>query len=290
MLISDAFKAYAADVIVFRNQSPKTEENHYVCMRAMLAFFEDVEIHSLTFPMVRDWKLALERTRSPETVRNYVIRLRVVLGYLIERGHHVLPPSNIPVPKRGDKVPVFITKEDVSKLIKVTSKPVSGYAKENRLRNAAIISLLYASGIRVSELCSLDRNDIRDDGSFTVLGKGHRARLCFVDDRTNTLLKDYMASRSDNHPALFLSIQNGRRMSAANVQTLFRLARKKAGFSAPIHPHTMRHSFATNLLRNNANIRYVQALLGHASLETTQQYTHVVNKDLHNVYREHHTV
>lgn len=288
VIISEAFRFYAQDVIVFRNQSKKTEENHYVCMKALLVFFGDVPIESLNFQMVRLWKQALERSRSPQTVRNYMTRLRVVLAYLHKQGMPVIDPETLPLPKRGDRVPDFITKEDVAKLIEAVSRPAAGYVLQNRHRNALIISMLYASGIRVSELCGLDRADIREDGSFTVIGKGSRARLCFLDERSLGLLKAYLTIRNDNQAWLLISSQNGLRMTPGGVQEVFRLARKKAGFNIPVHPHTLRHSFATDLLRNNANIRYVQAMLGHRSLDTTMQYTHVVDQDLHRVYREYH--
>ena len=96
--------------------------------------------------------------------------------------------------------------------------------------------------------------------------------------------------RNDNYPYLFTGKYTSQRITPGNVQEIFRIARKNAGFQKPVHPHTLRHSFATNLLRNNANIRYVQTLLGHSSLDTTMQYTHVVDEDLRKVYREHHTI
>jgi integrase/recombinase XerD len=290
MLISEAFSAYAQDVIIFRNQSPKTEENHYVVMKVLVRHFGDIDIDTLTFPMIRDFKVVLDKSRSTTTVRNYIIRLRVVLGYLRMNGHNCLMPDHLPVPKRSETIPDFISKEDVTKLIRAVSKPAAGYEKANRLKNAAMISLLYASGIRVSELCSINRADIKEDGTFTVLGKGSKPRLCFLDERTQWLIDEYLEERSDSNPALFIARQTGNRVNPGGVQMVFRLARDKAGFKTPIHPHTLRHSFATDLLKNNANIRYVQELLGHRSLETTQVYTHVTNVDLQKVYREHHKI
>lgn len=290
MLISEAFERYRQDVIIFSNQSKKTEENHLVCFRALIAYFGDINIETLTFPLIRDWKLELDKHRSPETVRNYVIKLRVVLAYMLHLGVASIDPKTIAVPKRTDKVPDFISKEDVAKLIRVVSMPTRGYQTCNRLKNAAIIAVLYASGIRVSELCRLDRSDIHEDGTFTVIGKGGKARLCFLDDRALWLTKEYLYCRTDQSLALFISGQNGKRITPGGVQEVFRLARTKAGFNTPVHAHTLRHSFATNLLRNNANIRYVQVMLGHSSLETTQMYTHVTNVDLQKVYSEHHTV
>lgn len=276
--ILEAFEAYRL-VCVFKNQSPKTEENLLVCRRALLAYFGNVPMQSLSFELIRMWKAELEKTRTPETVRNYVIKLRVVLRYCQSLGIPVINPETVPVPQRTDKVPVFITEKEVTELIQCTST----------MRNKSIISLLYASGIRVGELCRMNKQDL-DDNTFTVVGKGGKARLCFVDTRTQVYLGEYLNERTDNLPALFISKNKCLRITSGNVQEIFRYARKKGNFIKPIHPHTMRHSFATNLLRNNANIRYVQTLLGHASLETTQHYTHVVNEDLKKVYREHHTI
>ena len=278
MTISEAFEAYRL-VCVFKNQSPKTEENLLVCKRALLAYFGNPPIRNLSFELIRMWKTELEKTRTPETVRNYIIKLRVVLRYCRNEGIKVIDPETIPVPQRRDKVPVFITEEEVTKLITNTGC----------VRNKAIISLLYASGVRVSELCRINKEDIHD-GCFTVLGKGGKARLCFIDQRTQVYLTEYLNQRTDNQQALFTGKHSCDRITPGNVQEIFRYARTKANFTKPIHPHTLRHSFATNLLRNNANIRYVQTLLGHASLETTQMYTHVTDNDLKKVYIEHHTV
>jgi site-specific recombinase XerD len=266
------------DVIAFSNQSRKTEETNLIVQRNLVGFFGDTSIESLSFSDVRNWKLYLEKIRGQNTVRGYVICLRVVLRYLHNRGLDVLDPSSIPVPKREQRVPGFITKEDVALLIRSSS----------RLRSKGIIALLYSSGIRISELISLNREDIKDD-SFTVVGKGGKARLCFVDERAKRLISSYLATRKDNHPALFIS-QYGSRMSSTNIQMIMKVARTNAGITSNVTPHTLRHSFATNLLRSNMNMRYVQELLGHASLQTTQMYTHVVNEDLKEQYQKHHSL
>lgn len=290
MLLTEAFELYRSDVIVFKNQSSKTEENHTVCLRAMLRHFGDVDLRELTFADIRDWKIELDKKRSPSTVRNYIIRLRVVLAFCKARGIECVDVDLIPVPGRIDRVPAFISKEEVTQLIEAVKQEAPGYSKANRCKNAAVISILYASGIRVSELCNLNRGDIKEDNSFTVVGKGGKARLCFMDDRSAAYLKCYHKYREDNDEALFLSNQTRQRITTGSVQEVFRLASKKAGFTTPVHPHTLRHSFATNLLRNNANMRYVQVMLGHSSLETTQMYSHVVDEDLRAAYQKHHTL
>jgi site-specific recombinase XerD len=276
VLLSEAFEAYR-EIILYKNQSPKTEESHLVCLRALIGYFGDIEIESLDATMVRGWKLWLDKGRSPATVRTYIIKLRVVLDHLHTEGYAVLDIKRIPVPKRSDTVPSYLTKEDVALLIDSTSC----------IRSKAIISLLYSSGVRVSELCSLNRDSIYD-GTFTIIGKGGRARLCFVDERSCKLIKVYVKTRDDNDNALFISRLSHKRITPGNVQEIFKHLKKKTGIEA--HPHTMRHSFCTNLLKSNCNLFYVQRMMGHQSLQTTEAYLHVVDTDLQKIYTEHHTV
>lgn len=277
MLISEAFERYRQDVIIFGNQSKRTEEAHITCLRALLVFFNDVPIESLNFEMVRLWKATLDKRCGQNTVRGYIIKLRVVLTHCHRLGVPVINPELVPVPNRKSTVPGYLTKEEVRRLI------VGAF----RLRSKAVISLLYASGIRLSELIALNRDQLHDH-SFTVIGKGDKPRLCFFDDRSLELITEYLASRTDNHPALFLSTQREGRMTATNVQFIMKAAAKNAGITKHVTPHTLRHSFATDLLLNNTNLRYVQEMLGHASIQTTQVYTHVVNRDLQAVYLENH--
>lgn len=279
MRLSDGFARYKQDVIIFRNQSAKTEETHDYVAKALIKFLGDKLITELSFEDVRKWKIHLSKDRSPSTVRGYIIRVRVVLAYLRLIGIDCLNPELVGVPKRTDKVPEFISKEEVVKLI----------AGTNIIRNKAIISLLYGSGIRVSECCNLNIGDIRDN-SFTVVGKGGKARLCFIDERTQLLLDLYLDSRSDNNPALFTGKYDSHRITPGNIQEIFRFTRKSAGFTSQIHPHTLRHSFATNLMINGMHIYGIQKLLGHASIQTTQMYLHVVDPHLQADYAKYHTV
>lgn len=289
MLVSQAFKAYCSDYISFKNLSKKTEESYLVTLKILVRYFGDVQIEEITSQKVREWKAWLDKGRSASTVRGYIICLRVVLRYHQKLGLQVLDPETIPVPKRPQKVPSFVTPGEVDSFIRTAGKASPGYPLVNRIRNQALISMLYASGLRASEVCSLDRDSIRD-GTFTVMGKGGKARLCFIDLRTQSLLSTYLRARVDSHPALFYSPQCGRRLTTGNLQRIFLGISKRAGLERPIHPHTLRHSFATNLLRNNANMRYVQVLMGHSSMATTQIYTHVVDADLQRVYEQFHTI
>lgn len=280
MRLTEAFANYALDVIAFRNQSRKTEEAHNVALKSLLEFTGDIPIEQLTFDVVREWKLSMEkRELGSETVRGYLIKLRVVLNYLRFKGIECLDPSNIPLPKRTSKLPEFLSPLEVSRLIDATGKT----------RNKAIISMLYSTGLRVNELCQLDRSHVKND-FFTVVGKGGSKQLCFIDERTRGFLKAYLRSRQDNSPALFLSPQKCLRMTPGNVQEIFKVARVKAGFDWPVHPHSMRHSFATNLMVNGAPIYSVSKLLGHKRLDTTAQYLHLYDAHLEEIHKKYHSV
>lgn len=285
MSISEAFELYRKDRIVFTDQSKQTELYYTVYGRSLREFVGDIQIEDLQFSHIRDWKNELNKTRSSSTIRNYLGGIRMVLSYLKKKRIDVMDPDLIILPKRDDKVPPFITAEEVQKLIDSCI----------RVRSKAIISLLYGSGIRLSELIGLNRSDIKGN-TFAVIGKGNKQRPCFLDERTKMYLEVYLASRKDHHPALFVSTQHNTgsqdplRMTATNIQLILKLARQRACMTVNVTPHTLRHSFATNLLSNNCNIRHTQAMLGHADIRTTMRYTHVVDEDLHKVYSNFHTV
>lgn len=276
--ITSAFELYRLDYILFKNQSRRAEESNLTCERSLVAFCGDMPIEYLDYTTIRNWKLYLDKGRSPETVRNYILSLRVVLRFLQDRGYKVVNADSIPIPKRVKKAPAYATKEEVSMLIDNCFD----------IRGQAIISLLYSSGIRLSEMLSLNKGDIRD-GRFTVVGKGGKPRLCFTDRRTMELIELYLQIRTDNDPALFVSRQGHVRMTPTNIQTIVRTAAGRAGITKHITPHKLRHGFATNFLENNGNMRYLKDLLGHQSLETTAMYAHVVDNDLQGIYEKYHT-
>lgn len=279
MLISEAFDLYRNDYIRMRNQSGRTEECHECCKKLLLWHVEDKPIEELTLQDVTRWRNELAKGRKMNSIRVYVIRLRAVLGYLNIRGITCLDARLVPVPKREATVPVFLTEGEVDAMI----------ACAYNLRNAFVISLLYSSGIRLSELISLNRGQIVDR-RFTVIGKGRKPRLCFIDERTEHLMEMYLKSRNDHHDALIVSFENKSRMTATNIQLLVRNSAARAGITKKVTPHTLRHSFATNFLKNNGNMRYLSAMLGHASLDTTMMYAHVVDHDLQKQYEKYHSI
>src|SRR5882724_2126193 len=190
MLISEAFEAYALDRVVFRNQSKQTEEHYDLCRRSFADFVGDIEVGAITFPMLRNWKFELDKTKNAATVRNYLSCFRMVWKYLARKNMPVFDPELIELPRREQPKPVFITSEQVQQLIDSCI----------RVRSKAIISLLYGSGIRLGELISLDRSDM-DSDTFAVRGKNRKVRPCFLDERTKLLLDEYLRTRRDSHPA-----------------------------------------------------------------------------------------
>lgn len=283
MTITEAFELYRVDFIIAKNQSSKTEENHTVCMNALLGYFGDIEIENIDRDMVRKWRAHLQNRRSLQTVRNYVIKLRVVLAYLRDEGYKVIDPGKVQVPKRPEAIVTFLTPEQVKTFIDGSN----ARCKLTRARNKAMVSLLYSSGIRVGELCALNKAHVTGKNFFTVTSKGGRASPSFIDHRSQTYIMTYLRMRTDDNPALFIS-ETGRRVAPGNVQEVFCNISRVTGIKAT--PHTMKHSFCTNLMRNGADIRYVQRLAKHKSIQTTEQYLHVLDNELQGLYKKYHTV
>ena len=279
MKISEAFDAYKNNYMFYKSHSKRVLQNHDYVKDRLIRVLGDKSIEKLTMDDVHIWVSFIMEGRAWNTVRNDIVRLRSVLKYINLRGVKCLNAELIPVPKREETTREFLTEEEVSLMID----------KSKRLRNKFVISLFYSSGIRLSELIALDRNSIQDR-KFQVVGKGNKLRICFIDERTERLMKEYLESRTDTSPALIVSYLNQDRMTPTNVQLIIKLAAKRAGIDKKVTPHVLRHSFATNFIRNNGNIRYLSVMMGHASVNTTAIYSHVVDNDLEKQYNLFHTV
>lgn len=289
MTVKECFDLYCRNVIQFENQSRKTEEHHNVALKSLLNHLKgDIPMADLSFEMVRQWRNTLElHNRSIGTIYGYVVRLRCVLAYARKKGISCLDPDDVRPPKRlRNRAPGFLTEDEITKLISVAAGTRGALRAK---RNAAIVALMYSSGIRVGELVAMNRTDVHYN-SFVAHGKGGKDRPCFIDVRARHYIDEYLRTRTDNSPALFVSDISKDRLTIGVVQLIFRNIRAKSGITKTITPHITRHSFATNFLRNNGNIRYLQDMLGHESLETTQVYAHVESADLHEAHRKHHTI
>lgn len=285
MTLTEAFELYRSEYIFDNNQSRKTEENHLYTLKSLVRFLGDRQIESLTRAMVRDWRSHMEaRNYAPNTIRGYIVKLRVVLKYLRVEGYDVLDPQKIPIPPRASGNIDFILAEDVRKLVEACN--VAGSKHINRLRNKAIVALLFSSGMRVSELCRVDIANVRTN-SFSIKTKGGDNEVFFIDSQARRHIDDYLIARRDNNPALFVSDLNKLRITPDNVQEIFKNLKRRTGLN--VRPHVMRHSFATDLMLNKTDIRYVQALMHHKNIQTTAQYLHVVDAELQNLHAKFHT-
>ena len=228
------------------------------------------------------------------TQNYYVIALRSFLRFLIKNDHKTLEPSKIDLPKTESRSLKFLEREQIDRL--VTSIDTS---KEDGIRDRAIFELLFSTGLRVSELVKLNHNQINlDRREFGVIGKGGRARVVFISDRAAKWIEIYLKKRKDNFKPLFIRYSgkiveenNGEKMrlTARSIERIVKKYVRLVRLPVDATVHTFRHSFATDLLTNGADLRSVQEMLGHKNIATTQIYTHVTNKQLRDVHKTFHS-
>ena len=228
------------------------------------------------------------------TQNYYVIALRSFLRYLIRKDYKVLTPDKIELPKTESRSLKFLDRDQLERLL---AQP--DISKDQGIRDKAIMELLFSTGLRVSELCKLNRDQINlERKEFGVIGKGQRARVVFLSDRATIWLERYLAKRTDQSKALFIRYSGNQeptenmeklRLTTRSVQRIVEKYVRKARLPIKITPHGIRHSFATDLLMNGADLRSVQELLGHKNVSTTQIYTHVTNAQLHDVHKAFHS-
>ena len=290
MTISEAFELYRQDRIIFANKSPKTLESYVYTEKALLKHLqEDILLSDLTFPVVRTWVNDMKkRNLTSGTIRGYVVNLRAVLNYMSILKYECLNPQLIIVPKRTDATPEFLSPKEVAKLIACIDR-TSHCSKRMKTRNKAIIAVLYASGVRASELCSLNKSDIHGN-TFSVMGKGRKRRMCMLDERAQKLLQEYLSIRIDSDPALFVEQATGGRMKVKSLQSFFRRLSERCGLEKQIHPHTLRHSLANDLMRKGCHIYPLSRILGHSNIATTQQYFQMYDPEIVEVYNQYHSV
>jgi site-specific recombinase XerD len=300
-----------------KNKSLLTIRNyeHYLARFADFCKAEGLtKPEDITQDTVRSYRLYLNRLANEITgkglkliTQNYhVIAVRAFLKYLAKRDINTLSAEKIELAKNPAREVEILTNEEIERIKKAVISEDNEIA---RLRDAAIMELLFSSGVRISELVQLRQSQLNfERGEFTVRGKGDKLRLVFMSDDAVKMLKEYLKKRDDNNPALFVSHSkigntvtkqieamgsktdqhNAAGLTARSVQRLIKKYAGLAGIMHKVTPHTFRHSFATDLLQNGADIRSVQTLLGHASITTTQIYTHVTNSQLREVHKKFH--
>ncbi len=303
MDINKLLEDYLNHLEIEKNRSLKTRENYKHYLSAFVNFAKIKNEKDISAEKIRNFRLHLARQKNIEgqdlkknTQSYYIIALRNFLKYLIKRDFDVLSPDKVELPKIPQRQIEIIEYPDLERLLNA----VKGYDLRS-LRDKAILETLFSTGLRISELCSLNRYFDIERGEISVRGKGGKIRVVFLSERAKKAIKTYLDKRGDTDEALFISLSKtpansgklknpkiiGRIIPRA-VQRLVDLYSRKAGIPHKVHPHTLRHLFATDLLMGGADLRSVQELLGHANISTTQIYTHLTNKELREVHQAFH--
>lgn len=282
MKLSEAFESFRKNEILALGKSPKTNESYVYAEKIAITYFGNINIRKMDIEQIHDFYLWLLRDHTKNTARGYICNLRSVLAYCQRKGvRGVLDPGQIKTPQREKKAVGFLTTDEFNGFLAELDRPVKGYSKTNRERNVLMAKMLFETGLRVGEICALDRNSIVNR-QFSVVGKSKNPRPCFITRELENDIEAYLEHRGDDSPALFIANQTGERVTKGVVQSVFR--RASASYGRRVTPHTLRHSYATRLVDNGVDIRFVAELLGHQSLETTQRYTHIRDYRLHQVY------
>lgn len=294
-------RRYLTSLVVERGASELTKRNYEFYLMRFLTYSKLTKPSQLTLDDVRDFRLHLNQQqnnrgdRLMKSTQNYhLIALRSFLKYLAKNDVETLAPEKIELAKTSERQVNFIEGEDLERLLDAPMK--SDEPETIKYRDKAILELLFSTGMRVSELSRLKRDEINlGKDEFTVRGKGGKYRVVFLSNHARHFIGEYLKHRQDDHPALFIRHDRAASRSSEvsqltprSIQRLVATYAKLAGVNKRITPHTLRHSYATDLLINGADIRSVQAMLGHASITTTQIYTHVTDQQLRDVYKSFH--
>lgn len=289
-----------------RGRSLKTVENYD---RYLSRFFEFAKIKSpndIEEDDIREFRLHLNRQpgvkkgRETETMKKrtqnyYLIALRSFLKYLAKRGIKSLAPERIELAKVAQRELDLISNDELMRLMDAPEKETL-----KGLRDRAIFELLFSTGLRVSELCSLNKDLDLNKDEFSIRGKGEKVRIVFLSDEAKKTVKKYLDKRGDFDEALFVQVpgkagkdvlarKDTLRLTPRTIERMVKHYAIKSGISKKVTPHVIRHSFATDLLSNGADLRSVQALLGHANITTTQVYTHVTDRHLKEIHKNFHS-
>lgn len=298
-----------------KGRSQKTIENYSHYLDSFLDWAKITSPAKITDELVSQYRIHLNRFETPDgknlkklTQSYYIIALRSFLKYLAKKNIATLQPEKVEIGKASKKEVEFMEPEEIERILSVANGQ-----DFKSLRDRAILEFLFSSGLRVSELTNLnrDRLDLKNQ-EFSVRGKGDKIRVVFVSDTAKHALERYLAKRTDIDPAVFVrdakslerfktekkapSNKSGKvkdpnlRLTPRSVQRIVKYYAAKAGVIKDVHPHTFRHSFATDLLMNGADIRSVQTMLGHSSITTTQVYTHITNPQLREVHKAFHSL
>lgn len=292
---------------VEKGLSCKTQENYGRYLNKFAGWLQkanksDLLPHQLSPNDIWDYRLYLSRSKDRKghtlersTQNYYLIALRALLGYFVAKDIESMPPGKITLPKdvRTEKTIKFLTLEQIGRLLLAPNpETIAG------LRDRAILEALFSTGLRIAELVALNREqfaNIRNikDLELSIVGKGNRPRTVYFSERALSWIKKYLASRHDKENALFVHYKSRRdseaRLTSRSMERIVKKYAIKAGVPVFTTPHTLRHSYATDLLEQGVDLRTIQEFLGHRSIISTQIYTHVTNKRLRDIHRQYHS-
>ncbi len=301
--LSSLIREYLEYLEIERGRSIKTVEAYRRFLDRFATASGVGDMSELTEETVRRYRLWLNRQPAPlrgngatvgkKTQNYHLIALRGFLKYLHKRGIRTVSPEAIELAKTGDRDLDLISEAELARLL---AAPSGSDARS--LRDRALLELFFSTGLRVSELCALSRYLDFSRDEFSVRGKGGKVRPVFVSPSARAALTTYLAAREDMDDALFIRLtpsrltkishNDGLRLTPRSIERIVKQYATKAGIDRKVTPHIIRHSFATDLLRNGADLRSVQSLLGHANISTTQVYTHVTDKHLKDIHKKFH--
>jgi site-specific recombinase XerD len=309
MDIAELIDDFLEHLEIESGRSKKTIENYRLYLERFLMIVQeilskdDVKASDINREVLRKYRIRLNRYGSENgsddlktiTQAYHLIALRGFLKYLARREIKSLDPSLVELPHVVRKQVTFLHFDEVEDMLEQID-----LSTESGLRDRAIIELLYSGGLRVSELVGLNRDSVNlERREFMVRGKGSKDRPIFISEACADRVRDYLDARTDSLPALFLNNSknlqavdtsgNYRRITPRSVERIVEKYARLAGITKHVSPHTLRHSFATDLLMNGADIRAVQTMLGHADISTTQIYTHVTDAHLKEIHEKFHS-
>lgn len=289
-----------------RGASLRTVSNyeHYLTQ-----FFETKKIKTVSDineSSIREFRLELNRkpgvhikgqtraTLKKNTQNYYLIAIRRFLRYLMKEGITALSPERIELAKIGGRELDLLTVAELKRLLNAPTTDKSDANTVQVLRDKAILELFFSTGLRLSELCSLNRDLDLSKDEFSIRGKGEKVRVVFLSEKAKDAIRTYLKARKDMEEPLFIQFSRNMkdkksRLTPRSIERLVKHYAIKAGISRKVTPHVLRHSFATDLLANGADIRSVQVMLGHANIATTQVYTHVTDKHLKEIHKKFHS-
>ena len=270
-----------------KNASPKTIENYSLRVNRFINYVWDIDASQIKMIHIQDFRTALiKQGLSPKTVNYHAVGLRSFFKFLLRNDVETLSPEKVDLAKIPPRRVSYLSEKQVQDILNAPSKYEKNPLKI--MRDKAILATLYGTWLRVTELITLKTKDIKlSENQFSVIGKGSKLRSVFLTQDAKEKLKKYILSRWDDSEYLFISLSPNsywNPLSRNSVEWLVKKYAELVWITEKVTPHTLRHSFATTLLRRGADIRSVQALLGHSSIQTTQIYTHVDDKYLQKVH------